>query len=487
MTRLYRRQFLKSAFAISVLAALPGRLRAAIRLGTSKKLSDASQLMQVPVQKHLIVEKAGDEELIAALRRELKNAAAEKRPVAVSAARHSMGGQSLPRDGIAITLQDPSFEIDSARKTCRVSAGTRWHQVIGHLDKHGLSPAVMQSNSDFGVGSTFCVNAHGWPVPYGPFGSTVDAIRLMLHDGTILRCSREENAELFKLSMGGYGLFGIILDLDIGIVENQLLKPTLVKMPAEEFAAYFIKQATDPKVKMAYGRLEVARKTFFREAVAISYRPEPTPEDGLPKVDDGGIVSYISRKVYRAQIGSEWAKRQRWRIESSIAPSLSSGVATRNSLMAEPVANLASDDKSRTDILHEYFVPPEQFPQFVESCRSIIPPSHLEFLNVTLRYVAPDPESVLAYAPTTRIAAVMSFSQRRSEADEDEMRNVTKALIDAAYKAGGSFYLPYRLHATTDQLTSVYPETSRFVQRKRHYDPGLIFRNLMWDQYFTGL
>lgn len=486
MARIHRRHFLTLGFAASLLASLPARLGAAIRQAGSQILGDASNLIQVPVHKHLIVEKAADSELVATFRRELKSAASENRPVAVSAARHSMGGQSLPGNGTAITLENPVLEIDSTAKTCRMSAGTRWHQVIRHLDKSGFSPAVMQSNSDFAVGSTFCVNAHGWPVPYGPFGSTVRSIRLMLHDGTILRCSREENAELFQLSMGGYGLFGIILDLDVDIVPNQLLKPTVVTMPAEDFAGYFVKQATDPDVSMAYGRLEIARETFFREAVAVSYRTEAEPEEGLPTVEDGGVMSFLSRKIYRAQIGSEWAKRQRWHIESSIAPSLTSGIATRNTLMAEPVANLAGSGTDRTDILHEYFVPPEGFAAFVAACREIIPPSPLEFLNITLRYVDADKDSVMAFAPSPRIAGVMSFSQRRNhEGDEEEMRRVTQALIDAAQQADGSFYLPYRLHATRAQLKKIYPATGHFVSRKHHYDPGLVFRNIMWDTYFA--
>lgn len=487
VVRIHRRHFLQLSLAAAAVAALPRQLRAAIKQATVKKLGDASRLNQVSVQKHLIVEAAPEAELVEALRRELKDAAAEKRAFAVGAARHSMGGQSLPKDGIAVTLANFEIEIDSAARIARVSAGARWHQVIKELDKAGYSPAVMQSNSDFGVGSTFCVNAHGWPVPYGPFGSTVRAIKLMLHDGTVLRCSREENTELFKLSMGGYGLFGIILNLEIEIVENMLLRPTLIRLPAEEFADYFVKEATDPAVSMAYGRLEVARATFFNEALAVAYRSEPTPSGGLPEVDDGGITTFLTRKIYRAQIRSEWFKRQRWWLESSISPALSSGVATRNTLMAEPVANLAGGDKARTDILHEYFLPPEKLAQFIGVCRKVIPPSRLEFLNVTLRYVAPDKDSVMAFAPTPRIGAVMSFSQRRRfKSDEDEMRNITTQLIDAAGDADGSFYLPYRLHAKPEQLTKIYPQTDEFIARKRFYDPGLVFRNLMWDEYFAA-
>jgi len=240
-------------------------------------LNDASRLNTTPVFGHWVATSESETDVIARLRKELKEATAAKRPVAVSAARHSMGGQSLPRNGQAITLDLNICEPDRAKKTFRVHAGTRWYQVIEHLARIGFSPAVMQSNSDFGVASTFSVNAHGWPVPYGPFGSTVRALRLMLADGSIVTCSHDQNAELFGLAMGGYGLVGIILDLEVEMVENLWLRPTYEVMPAESFATRFYAAARDPAVKMAYARLNVARETFFREAQLVTYRVEPSP------------------------------------------------------------------------------------------------------------------------------------------------------------------------------------------------------------------
>jgi hypothetical protein len=50
---------------------------------------------------------------------------------------------------------------------------------------------------------------------------------------------------------------------------------------------------------------------------------------------------------------------------------------------------------------------------------------------------------------------------------------------------GGSFYLPYRLHARGDQLRKAYPRLDAFIAKKREYDPQLRFRNLMWDKYLA--
>lgn len=55
-------------------------------------LNDASRLSPTPVARHLSLSSDESEAFVAALRRELKEARATRRPVCVSAARHSMGG-----------------------------------------------------------------------------------------------------------------------------------------------------------------------------------------------------------------------------------------------------------------------------------------------------------------------------------------------------------------------------------------------------------
>jgi FAD/FMN-containing dehydrogenase len=448
-------------------------------------INDASRLNPTAVARHIAFKASPNDDVVARIRQEIASAAAEGRPFAIGTARHSMGGQSIPKDGVAVTLTGGRIDLDKANKTYRVGAGMRWFEVIRELDGQGFSPAVMQSNSDFGVGSTFCVNSHGWPTRHGPFGSTVRSARIIVADGQLVECSRTREPELFALAMGGYGLFGAVVDLELDMVPDVLLQPSYVRMKPAQFADAFIHAVeNDASVRMAYGRLSVARESLFDEALMITFRPAPTQPSPLPPVVDHGKLTGFSRNVYRMQTGREWAKNLRWFMEASVNPSIS-GAATRNALMAEPVVNLASGDSSRTDILHEYFIPPDRFTGFVDLCRAVIPKARAEFLNVTLRYVDADPVAVLAYAPQKRIAAVMSFSQEIGPEGEADMMGMTEALIEGVKGLGGAFYLPYRLHARRDQVRSIYPRTEEFVAAKRRLDPSLVFRNMMWDAYFA--
>src|SRR5205807_7626796 len=123
------------------------------------------------------------------------------------------------------------------------------------------------------VAGTLSVNAHGWPVPFGPFGTTVRSFRLMLADGTIVTCSPTENAELFRAVIGGYGLFGIVIDADLATVENVLLLPAYERMPAASTIGRFAAVVHEPSVRMAYVRLSVASADFLGDALVVSCRP----------------------------------------------------------------------------------------------------------------------------------------------------------------------------------------------------------------------
>ena len=104
--------------------------------------------------------------------------------------------------------------------------------------------------------------------------------------------------------MGGYGLVGIILDLEVDMVENLLAQADASSGCRPRISRQNSIAATrDPAIKMMYGRLNVARETFFSEALMVTYRAEPAPASGLPPVSRGGGVhdaicraSFIARR-----------------------------------------------------------------------------------------------------------------------------------------------------------------------------------------------
>ena len=259
-----------------------------------------------------------------------------------------------------VTFDSGFLEPDTAAGLFRAQAGITWGRVISALDPLGFGPKVMQSNNDFGVAATFAVNAHGWPVPHGPMGSTVRSVEMILPGGDLVTCSRTENTELFTHAMGGYGLTGLITSIEVEMAPNLLLEPTYEKVPSGGFAVAMRAALDEPAVNMAYGRLNVDRARFFEDALLIHYRPVADQSE-LPPVSGSGILSKLSRGIFRAQLGNEAVKRWRWKMETDIGPRVGGGPVTRNSLINEPVITLDDRDPGRTDILHEYFVGLDRF------------------------------------------------------------------------------------------------------------------------------
>lgn len=420
------------------------------------------------------------------LRELLQRARAEKLKVAIAGSKHSMGGHTISPDGIVLNmLPFHHLELDAKNSILRAGAGARWSEIIPYLDARGYSVGVMQSNNDFSVGGSISVNCHGWQANRPPIASTVAALRLMKADGTIVRCSREENAELFSLVLGGYGLFGVILDVDLRVVPNQKYRAEAELLPAEKFVARFGEKVMGAHdVPMAYGRLCVVpgEKTFLREAILTVFRDVPCPREQIPPLK-GPTFTALKREVFRMQIGSDVGKEARWRLEKRLGEQFAGHSFSRNQLFNEAADIYQEHKADRTDILHEYFIPPDKVNAFLDRAHAIIPRHRIDLLNVTIRHVREDKDSFLCYADQEMFAFVMLFNLPRTTEADCRMGELTQELIDAANACDGRFYLPYRLHATREQFVRAYPQGTAFFEKKRKHDPAGIYQNQFYEQY----
>jgi FAD/FMN-containing dehydrogenase len=187
--------------------------------------------------------------------------------------------------------------------------------------------------------------------------------------------------------------------------------------------------------------------------------------------------------VYRAQIGNDAGKAARWQVERRFGEQLTRQFVSRNQLLNESAEVYQEWNAGRTDILHEYFVPPGQVARFLGRAREAIPRHGCDLLNVTVRTVREDRDTWLRYADRDMFAFVMLFNQERTAEAELRMERMTRELIDVALDCGGRHYLPYRLHATPEQLARAYPRAAEFFRLKRRYDPEGILQNQFYLKY----
>jgi FAD/FMN-containing dehydrogenase len=405
----------------------------------------------------------------------------DKLPVSIAGARHSMGGHTIAPDGIVINMRPfRAMQLNDAKDRLHVQAGAFWDEIIPYLDERGCSVAVMQSNSSFSVGGSISVNCHGWQFDRPPIASTVKSFRLMKADGSIVTCSRTENDDLFSLVLGGYGLFGVILDAELRVVPNARYRMEQFLVPATEALTTYDEQVKDrPDVEMVYARMSIVPNPLFREVLLTAF----IRDDGeIPKLSDPEYAK-LQRAIFRGSAESNYGKELRWTAETKLQPWLAKKVVSRNQLLNEKVSALQNRSAASTDILHEYFLPRSGIVGFVDEMRSIVPKHGCDLLNVTVRSVNKDHDTFLRYADERVIAFVMLFQQPLTDDAEARMQATTRELIDAALARGGRYYLPYRLHATPEQFHQAYPQAARFFELKRQHDREELFQNQFYRRY----
>lgn len=413
----------------------------------------------------------------------VKKAAPSRLKISIAGARHSMGGHTIYPGGIVLNmLPFNRMELDEKKSILTVGAGARWSEIIPFLQARGFSVEVMQSNNPFTIGGSLSVNCHGWQPNHAPIASTVESFRLMKSDGTILTCSRTENPELFSLVLGGYGLFGIILDADLKVVPDEVYRPERFMIPLEKYAETFEeKVAQRPDAGLAYGRLCPAPDRFLKEAIlTVYYRvpgKKPTPYTPEPS------LTWLKRLIFRGSVGSDYGKNLRWKLEKDWGEKIGGGEATRDEILNEGIEVFENRSGESTDILHEYFIPKDKLAAFIGQSGKIIPAYRADLLNLTVRDLKKDRDSFLNYADQDLFALVMLFHEGRDDKSDQKMEAMTQELIQAALNLGGRYYLPYRLHATRDQFKAAYPQSTRFFALKKKYDPYLLFQNEFYLKY----
>lgn len=422
-------------------------------------------------------------EIIEQLKKILNHSKASRIPISIAGAKHSMGGHTMYPNGIVLNMRAyKEMKIDTINNILTIGSGALWEDAIIYLDKFNKSIAVMQAFSSFSIGGSISVNGHGWQKDLPPISSSVISFTLLNHNAEILNCSRTENAELFSLVIGGYGLFGIILDVKLKVVDNEVLQFKYVRLSPENYIENYKKfVSSNPKVTLVFGRLRISNKQFLEEATLNYFEKVDEKPEQLSVNNQKNESS--KRLVFRSTVNSEYGKRLRWDLETGINKVSRNETFSRNDLLNDNVTLIENKDTSSTDILHEYFIPERHFTNYINALKNVLPNQHIDLLNITIRGVYKDNDSYLNYAKENVFGFVFLFNQKKSEKDEEEMRKLTQQLAKIAIKFEGTYYLPYRLHIDRETFRTVYPQGREFFRLKLRYDPDEIFKNKFYDHY----
>lgn len=148
----------------------------------------------------------------------------EKKEVTIRNTGHSVNGQTLT-SSIQIDLSLIKFiKFDKEKLEVTCGAGNSWNEIFQAIEFPNFSLPIFPNNPQqkIQIGGTAAVGGVGpYSYKYGGFWNSVLEITLVTMEGEILKCSENQNSDLFYFSLGGFGKIGVISELKIKVIPSQ--------------------------------------------------------------------------------------------------------------------------------------------------------------------------------------------------------------------------------------------------------------------------
>lgn len=155
--------------------------------------------------------------------------------VAAQATGHGAGPLAPALDGALLLRLDAlrAVSVDAEARVARVGAGARWSDVAAACAGTGLVPLAATAG-DVGVCGTLLTGGVSWLARrHGLACQTLVAADVVTPDGVRRRVSADEHPELFWALRGGGGSFGVVVSLEVALVDPGPVQSVALRWPWE--------------------------------------------------------------------------------------------------------------------------------------------------------------------------------------------------------------------------------------------------------------
>ena len=426
-------------------------------------------------------------------------AAAEGKVICVSGGRHAMGGQQFAAGGVLLDTRryNAVRTFDRERGLIEVESGLQWPELITWLvEKQTGEPRQWgirqkQTGADrLSIGGAVSANVHGRGLTLAPFVGDVESLTLIGPDGERRTCSRTENAELFRLVCGGYGLFGFIDTVTVRLAPRQKVRRTVEIETADRLLARFDERIADG---YEFGdfqfALDPSSPDFLRRGIFSCYKPTsidaPIPE-GQRELSESDwkkllwLAHFDKQRAWDVYAGHYLGTNGQ--IYWSDTHQLSTYIDDYHSWVdAESKAQ-----HTATEIITELYVPRPELEAFLAECAEDFRQNGVDCIYGTIRLIERDDESFLAWAKGPYACTIFNLHTVHTPEGRAHSGAAFRRLIDIAARRGGSWFLTYHTYGTREQILRCYPQFPEFLRLKRQYDPGELFQS-EWYRHHVAL
>ena len=323
----------------------------------------------------------------------------------------------------------------------------------------------------------------------GPIGEDVESLTLVDAAGDVVECSRDRNGELFRLVIGGYGLFGVIVRVTLRLCQRRKMQRLVDIIDIDDAVNAVWRRVADGCV---YGDFQYAidarDESFLRRGVMACYRPAPDDaavDDEAENLtrDDWLLLLELAHRD-KAAAFSKYAQHYlatHGRVYWSDTMQLSTYIPDYSEFLAS--RGLVGAGAEESLLIGEQYVPPGRIIEFLERARAVLRETGVEDIYGTIRAIRRDETSFLPWAREDFACVIFNLRTPHTAAGIERTHETFRKLTDASLDLGGGFYLTYHRAATAEQVNRAYPQFWDFLAKKEQYDPAGVFQSDWYRHY----
>jgi len=436
---------------------------------------------------------------IDALQAAIRTASYHGRAVSIAGGRHAMGGQQFAQGSELLDMNGMTrvLEFDRAKGELEVQAGIQWPELYDYLQRSQVSDAhpwtfvQKQTGADrLSIGGALSANAHGRGLKFAPFVGDIAAFTLVDYRGTVRRCSRRENAELFRAAVGGYGLFGAVASVRLRLTPRHAVQRIVEVIDVDDLPQMLERRMA---AGFQYGDFQFATDldsdALLRNGVFSCYGPTqlvPPPSDQRKQLstENWKELLYLAH-VDRAkafQMYSSYYLTTSGQLYWSDEHQMSTYVDDYHAALGSRLGAYEHGGEMITEI----YVPRDALVRFLGDVRTDFRQHRADLIYGTVRLIERDTETLLAWAKQPYACVIFNLHVAPTPEGIEKAKLDFRRLIDRGLSYGGSFYLTYHRWADRRQLLAAYPQFPEFMREKRRFDPEERFQS-DWYRHLKAL
>jgi FAD/FMN-containing dehydrogenase len=383
----------------------------------------------------------------------------------------SYGDSSLPPSGETVPtsrLADRLLEFDPASGRLRAEAGVSLATLNRLFWPRGWTSPVLPGTQYVTLGGMVAADVHGKNHHVdGTIGRFVDRLTLRLSDDRIVGCSRQERPELFAATLGGMGLTGHILEVELRltpIASPWILQQTDRVDGLDDLLSGLAEAAAKWPYTMAWcdalaGGKRLGRGIVYRGRWAgpdeAPAEPPPLSRRTVPFHFPGWALNGLSMRLFNEAIYRRHGDRSRREIvhpEKFFHP-----------LDAIREWNRIYGRRGFTQ--HQSVLPEHDRPGAVRRLLEEVVRSGAASFLCVVKDCGDEGEGVLSFpAPGVSVAVDLPAGRR--------IQQVVDALNRVVIEEGGRVYLAKDRFSRREDFRSMEPRLDRFEEARQTWDPA---------------